>query len=203
MNIFTWLNNALGLSSCVPQKNIPKLDNSLENLHNLQSDIQNIVSAICVEYRNVAYDIELAKSDEIPISELQINLGERQSLSKILGLFQYLDITKFIIEETMNDVKNFGFDVKNIDDSQITRNDIRMFLSAQISYQKDINIVLEEGDEHLYLVDWFGFDSLDLVELLMATEEQYNVEISNEASLSVKTIKDAVDLIIIATSIQD
>ena len=44
-------------------------------------------------------------------------------------------------------------------------------------------------------VDDLGADSLDIVELIMAFEEEFNIEIPDEAAERIKTVKDAVDYI--------
>ncbi len=44
-------------------------------------------------------------------------------------------------------------------------------------------------------VDDLGADSLDLVELVMAMEEEFDVEIPDEQAESIKTVKDAIDYI--------
>ncbi|MDR1577711.1 MAG: acyl carrier protein [Deltaproteobacteria bacterium] len=43
--------------------------------------------------------------------------------------------------------------------------------------------------------DDLGADSLDLVELIMAMEEEFDVKIDDEAAQSIKTVQDAVDFI--------
>jgi len=45
------------------------------------------------------------------------------------------------------------------------------------------------------LVDDLGVDSLDLVELLMKFEEEFKIEISEEESQKILTVKDIVDFI--------
>jgi acyl carrier protein len=42
-------------------------------------------------------------------------------------------------------------------------------------------------------VDDLGADSLDVVELVMAFEEEFNVEIPDEAAEKIATVKDAVE----------
>ena len=44
-------------------------------------------------------------------------------------------------------------------------------------------------------VDDLGADSLDLVELVMALEEEYNIEISDEEAEKILTVADAIDYI--------
>ena len=44
-------------------------------------------------------------------------------------------------------------------------------------------------------VDDLGADSLDTVELVMAFEEEFNIEIPDEAAEKIQTIKDAIDYI--------
>ena len=44
-------------------------------------------------------------------------------------------------------------------------------------------------------IDDLGADSLDTVELVMAFEEEFNIEIPDEAAEKIQTIKDAIDYI--------
>ena len=44
-------------------------------------------------------------------------------------------------------------------------------------------------------IDDLGADSLDIVELIMALEEEYNTEIPDEVAEKIRTVKDAVDLL--------
>ena len=43
--------------------------------------------------------------------------------------------------------------------------------------------------------DDLGADSLDLVELIMAMEEEFDIKIDDEAAQNIKTVKDAVSFI--------
>jgi acyl carrier protein len=44
-------------------------------------------------------------------------------------------------------------------------------------------------------IDDLGADSLDIVELVMAFEEEFNVEIPDDAAEKIATVKDATDYI--------
>ena len=44
-------------------------------------------------------------------------------------------------------------------------------------------------------IDDLGADSLDIVELIMAFEEEFNVEIPDDVSEKIKTVKDTVEYI--------
>ena len=55
-----------------------------------------------------------------------------------------------------------------------------------------------EGDkvtEEASFIDDLGADSLDIVELVMAFEEEFNVEIPDDAAEKITTVKDAIDYI--------
>lgn len=44
-------------------------------------------------------------------------------------------------------------------------------------------------------IDDLGADSLDIVELIMAFEEEFNVEIPDDVAEKIKTVKDTVEYI--------
>ena len=44
-------------------------------------------------------------------------------------------------------------------------------------------------------IDDLGADSLDIVELIMAFEEEFNIEIPDEITEKIKTVRDAVEYI--------
>lgn len=44
-------------------------------------------------------------------------------------------------------------------------------------------------------IDDLGSDSLDIVELIMAFEEEFNVEIPDDVAEKIKTVKDTVEYI--------
>ncbi len=61
---------------------------------------------------------------------------------------------------------------------------------------------VEEGKvvESASFIDDLGADSLDTVELVMAFEEEFGIEIPDEAAEKILSVKDAVDYITTATS---
>ncbi len=74
--------------------------------------------------------------------------------------------------------------------------------------EKDIkNIIVEQlkvaQDEVIAtasFIDDLGADSLDIVELVMALEEKYGIEISDEDAEKIQTVGDAVTYIVEHTS---
>ena len=49
--------------------------------------------------------------------------------------------------------------------------------------------------EDASFIDDLGADSLDTVELIMASEEEFDVEIPDEDAQNIKTVKDVIDYI--------
>ena len=58
-----------------------------------------------------------------------------------------------------------------------------------------LSVDLEEVVPEASFVDDLGADSLDLVELIMSMEEEFDIEISDEAAEKLVTVKDAIDYI--------
>ena len=73
---------------------------------------------------------------------------------------------------------------------------------ADKTFEKVRDIVVEqlgvEPDEvsiESTFIDDLGADSLDIVELIMAFEEEFNIEIPEEAAEKIKTVQDVVTYI--------
>ncbi len=49
--------------------------------------------------------------------------------------------------------------------------------------------------ENASFIDDLGADSLDTVELVMAFEEEFGIEIPDDAAEKIQTVKDAIDFI--------
>jgi len=58
-----------------------------------------------------------------------------------------------------------------------------------------LSVEPEEVVPEASFVDDLGADSLDLVELIMAMEEAFDIEISDEEAEKLQTVKDAVNYI--------
>ena len=70
------------------------------------------------------------------------------------------------------------------------------------TFEKVREIVVEQLGVEAYdvtidstFIDDLGADSLDIVELIMAFEEEFSVEIPDEVAEKIKTVKDTVDYI--------
>jgi acyl carrier protein len=58
-----------------------------------------------------------------------------------------------------------------------------------------LSVELEEVVPEASFVDDLGADSLDLVELIMSMEEEFDTDISDEDAEQITTVKDAIDYI--------
>lgn len=62
-----------------------------------------------------------------------------------------------------------------------------------------LSVELDEVVPDASFVDDLGADSLDLVELIMSMEEEFDIEISDEKAEEMVTVKDAIDYVIANT----
>ena len=58
-----------------------------------------------------------------------------------------------------------------------------------------LSVDLEEVIPEASFVDDLGADSLDLVELIMTMEEEFDIDISDEEAEKLETVKNAIDFI--------
>ena len=61
--------------------------------------------------------------------------------------------------------------------------------------EKELGVEREKLTDEASFIEDLGADSLDIVELVMAFEEEFNVEIPDDAAENIATVKDATDYI--------
>ena len=60
---------------------------------------------------------------------------------------------------------------------------------------EQLGVNAEQVTAEASFIDDLGADSLDIVELIMAFEEEFNIEIPDEAAEKIKTVQDVVTYI--------
>lgn len=73
--------------------------------------------------------------------------------------------------------------------AEVNFEDVKKIVSEQLGVEED-EIKTESS-----FVDDLGADSLDLVELIMALEEKFSIEISDEEAENITTVQQAIDYI--------
>lgn len=63
-----------------------------------------------------------------------------------------------------------------------------------------LSVAAEDVKDEASFIEDLGADSLDIVELIMALEEEYDIEISDEDAEKIQTVGDAVSYISERTS---
>ena len=58
-----------------------------------------------------------------------------------------------------------------------------------------LGVEADKVTDNANFIDDLGADSLDIVELVMAFEEEFGVEIPDDAAEKIATVKDAIDYI--------
>ncbi len=70
-----------------------------------------------------------------------------------------------------------------------------MFEKVRNLIAEALDINPENITESSSIVDDLGADSLDVVELIMALEDAFDVEVSDDKAQSLKTVQDVIDYI--------
>ncbi len=60
---------------------------------------------------------------------------------------------------------------------------------------EELNVALEDVKPEASFIDDLGADSLDTVQLIMKFEEEFDIEISDEDSVKIKTVGDVLTYI--------
>ena len=70
-----------------------------------------------------------------------------------------------------------------------------VFEKVQKIIAEGLNISLDKVTMETHLVDDLGADSLDAVELIMALEDEFGLEVDDDAAQNIKYVKDLVNYI--------
>ena len=65
---------------------------------------------------------------------------------------------------------------------------------------EQLGVPAEDVTEEASFIEDLGADSLDIVELIMALEEEYDIEISDEDAEKIRNVGDAISYIVESTS---
>ncbi len=66
---------------------------------------------------------------------------------------------------------------------------------AKALIAETLGVGLDEVEASASFIDDLGADSLDIVELVMAIEKEFNIEIPDEDAEKIATVQDAIDYI--------
>ena len=70
-----------------------------------------------------------------------------------------------------------------------------VFETVQKIISESLNVSLDKVTMDTHLVDDLGADSLDAVELIMALEDEFGLEVDDEAAQNMKYVRDLVNYI--------
>jgi acyl carrier protein len=97
---------------------------------------------------------------------------------------------------------NFYYNIKNIVLKHIKKRNKIISGGCNMEFEKIKEILAEQlgvSEDEIKmdssLTDDLGADSLDLVELIMALEQEFDLEISDEEAEKIKTVGDAVNFV--------
>ncbi len=70
-----------------------------------------------------------------------------------------------------------------------------IFEKVQKIIAEELNVSLDKVTMDTHLIDDLGADSLDAVELIMALEDEFGLEVDDEAAQNMKYVRDLVEYI--------
>jgi len=80
--------------------------------------------------------------------------------------------------------------------NQATASSQALFIKVQSIVTEQLGVDIEEVKREADFVNDLGADSLDVVELVMAFEEAFDVEIPDEEMEAIRTVQDAVNYLL-------
>ncbi len=58
-----------------------------------------------------------------------------------------------------------------------------------------LGVKIDEVENNKFFINDLGADSLDIIELIMALEEEFNIEISDELAEKIDTVQSCIDCV--------
>ena len=97
----------------------------------------------------------------------------------------------------MNDNYTNDQSINSSDDQPVTSSELTDDIVTRVKRIVVKNLSVDESKivSHAKFVEDLGADSLDTVELVMAFEEEFAIEIPDDKAEEIQTVKDAIDFI--------
>ena len=198
---------ALALAATISMVSCQTQDYSTDlTLNNEQEYIQDNSRVKATRSNITATRTVFEKVQAIICDHVDISPGQIQ-LSSIIRNDLGLDSLDFI-EIIMSVEEELGISIPDeAIDSLITIEDLVVFINTNLSshpaiftkllliLEEQINISKGQVDTYSNLNTDLGMDSLDLVELIMAVEEEYDIQIPDEDLKNIVTVENLVDYI--------
>lgn len=205
---------ALALAATISMVSCQTQDYSTDlTLNNEQEYIQDNSRVKATRSNITATRTVFEKVQAIICDHVDISPGQIQ-LSSIIRNDLGLDSLDFI-EIIMSVEEELGISIPDeAIDSLITIEDLVVFINTNLSshpaiftkllliLEEQINISKGQVDTYSNLNTDLGMDSLDLVELIMAVEEEYDIQIPDEDLKDIVTVENLVDYIAAQTEQQ-
>ena len=110
-----------------------------------------------------------------------------------------LPVSRFAVPKTCGDLRQTLKDEIDETGANINSRQRWMWVSTFEQVKKIVKEQLGVEEDEIQMsstfVDDLGADSLDIVELIMAFEEEFNIEIPDEKAEKIKTVEDVVKYI--------
>lgn len=186
MNIFqfwqSWFNP--------PQDSIVALT---DELNQLRVTLISITGALSEDYREAAEALKEAKANNVPISELQVNLGEELGMRKALNRLHGIDFLREILDTTLECSPALTL-AKEVEEDKVSQSAITKWVLMHVNLIDEALIKPEDKFESI------GWDIGKIVDLILLAEEHFGIEIPDHYTLQIETIEDFIELIYVIKS---